>query len=258
MKLEIITKVPKCKTNKPPLLFVHGAFHGAWCWSEYFLPYFAGKGYHAIALSLRGHGLSEGHEHLHKHSLLDYVDDVTQVVNQLDQLPVLIGHSMGGAIVQKYLELSGCRGKAAVLMASPPPERVFISSLVNACIRPLVYWKFMKYYRFGILPAPIELFLSKETLKLKGKEYVHQLQPESRRIMQDFINFSIDNQKIINIPLLVLGAENDKLSRSKTNYEISKFYGAEVEIIPNIAHDMMIDKNWCSVADNILKWLINM
>ncbi len=42
----------------PPLLFIHGAWHGAWCWDEHFLDFFANNGFHAVALSLRGHGNS--------------------------------------------------------------------------------------------------------------------------------------------------------------------------------------------------------
>ena len=29
------------------LLFVHGAWHGAWCWAEHFLDFFAAQGYAA-------------------------------------------------------------------------------------------------------------------------------------------------------------------------------------------------------------------
>jgi pimeloyl-ACP methyl ester carboxylesterase len=50
MKLEIISHEPKEGTRPTPILFVHGAWHGAWCWEENFLPYFAGKGYSTNAL----------------------------------------------------------------------------------------------------------------------------------------------------------------------------------------------------------------
>jgi hypothetical protein len=38
MKLEILADVPTRNSNLPPLLFVHGACHGAWCWKEHYLP----------------------------------------------------------------------------------------------------------------------------------------------------------------------------------------------------------------------------
>ena len=38
MKLEILSEKPKGTPKQTPILFVHGAWHGAWCW-EKFLPY---------------------------------------------------------------------------------------------------------------------------------------------------------------------------------------------------------------------------
>jgi pimeloyl-ACP methyl ester carboxylesterase len=52
----------------------------------------------------------------------DYLDDVQSATDSLGSQPVLIGHSMGGFIVQKYLAKR--RAPAAVLMASIPPQGV--------------------------------------------------------------------------------------------------------------------------------------
>jgi len=41
-------------TQRPPLLFVHGSFHAAWCWREHFMPHFAAAGWVTLAVSLRG------------------------------------------------------------------------------------------------------------------------------------------------------------------------------------------------------------
>ena len=40
--------------QRPPLLFVHGSFHAAWCWREHFMPHFAAAGWDTLAVSLRG------------------------------------------------------------------------------------------------------------------------------------------------------------------------------------------------------------
>ena len=58
--LEVRTRLPARATRKPPLLFIHGGYCDAWCWEPYFLPWFAARGYPAHALSLRGHGASDG------------------------------------------------------------------------------------------------------------------------------------------------------------------------------------------------------
>lgn len=41
-------------TKNPPLVFVHGSFHAAWCWAEHWLPFFSQNGYDSYALSLLG------------------------------------------------------------------------------------------------------------------------------------------------------------------------------------------------------------
>jgi len=66
MRLEIISRQPAAShgsresLHPTPLLFIHGMFHGAWCWDAHFLDYFAGHGFAAYVVSLRGHGNSEG------------------------------------------------------------------------------------------------------------------------------------------------------------------------------------------------------
>jgi len=83
------------KAYSTPLLFVHGAWHGAWCWNQGFMQYFAGRWFSVHALSLRGHGTSAGHEGLRRFRIADYVQDVSRVASTLDEPPILIGHSMG-------------------------------------------------------------------------------------------------------------------------------------------------------------------
>ena len=79
MTLEILSELPPAGAPRnpgPPLLFVHGAYLAAWCWAEYFLPWFARAGYEAHAVSLRGHGASAGREMLDLAGIEDYVSDV--------------------------------------------------------------------------------------------------------------------------------------------------------------------------------------
>ena len=117
--IESIDKGSSSDTHPTPLLFVHGGWHGAWCWDEHFLDFFAGAGYRAIALSVRGHGNSPTTKPLSSCSIADYrVEDVRSVSDGLPTPPVLIGHSMGGFVVQKCLDDRSA--PAAVLLASMP------------------------------------------------------------------------------------------------------------------------------------------
>jgi alpha-beta hydrolase superfamily lysophospholipase len=138
MKLEIISREQAGPARPHPLLFVHGLWVGAWCWQEHFLEHFAARGYAVHALNLRGHGGSEGRERLRWTRLAEYVDDLAQAVAQLPSPPVLIGHSNGGLVVQKYLETY--TAPAAVLLASVPSSGLLWPTLNSASQHP---WQFL-------------------------------------------------------------------------------------------------------------------
>ena len=125
--LEVIDKGSCTEAHPVPLLFVHGGWHGAWCWDDGFLDYFADAGYRAVAMSLRGHGTSPSDKPLPKVSIADYIDDVRAVADDLGGSPVLIGHSLGGYTIQRYLE--DRTAAAAVLVGSLPPSGVLGTSL---------------------------------------------------------------------------------------------------------------------------------
>src|SRR5271169_4484912 len=125
--LEVIDKGSATEAHPVPLLFVHGALGAAYSWDDHFLDFFADNGYRAIAPSLRGHGGSSVSKPLNKCTIADYVDDVRSVAATLPATPVLIGHSMGGFIVQKYLETG--TAPAAGLVSSAPPRTWFLTGL---------------------------------------------------------------------------------------------------------------------------------
>jgi pimeloyl-ACP methyl ester carboxylesterase len=53
--LEVIAQRPPVPLpqERPPLVFVHGSFHAAWCWAEHWMPFFSRAGFPCYALSLR-------------------------------------------------------------------------------------------------------------------------------------------------------------------------------------------------------------
>src|ERR1700739_406364 len=120
--LEVNDKGCSSESHPVPLLFVHGAWHGAWCWDEHFLDFFVDKGYRAVALSFRGHGNSPAGKRMQIGSIAEVVADVGSVADKLPSRPVVIGHSMGGFVVQKYLEHYDA--PAGVLLAPIPSSGV--------------------------------------------------------------------------------------------------------------------------------------
>jgi pimeloyl-ACP methyl ester carboxylesterase len=258
MQLEILTREAATEARSTPLLFVHGAWHGAWCWDEYFLPYFAQHGYTSAALSLRGHGASEGNKKLRWSSITDYVNDVSQVASQFEQPPVLIGHSMGGLVVQKYLETR--QAPAAVLLASVPPSGATRTTLGIAGRHPLPFLKsnatLTLYHIIGTPELTREAFFSEDMPGEKLTAYHERMQTESYRAFLDMIVLNLPRPKRVQkTPILVLGGGKDTIFNRKEVEATAKAYQTKAEHFANIAHDMMLEDGWNMVADRILAWL---
>ncbi len=53
-EIEVIQTTSSEWNETPPLLFVHGANHAAWCWKEYFLPFFPSSWFPVLCHELSG------------------------------------------------------------------------------------------------------------------------------------------------------------------------------------------------------------
>ena len=116
-KTPVIHHHPAHQPNtRPPLLFVHGGYSNAALWGVRFIPYFQDLGYDCYALELSGHG---GRPADRAH-LDDYVADLAAAVAGLPAAPVLIGHSMGSLVSQRFLERGTAR--AVAFLAPVPPN----------------------------------------------------------------------------------------------------------------------------------------
>lgn len=107
------------------LVFVHGSYHAAWCYDQFFLDFFREKGFNAYALSLRGQGKGTMKETKPVAGTLEeHAADVASFVADLErqgQRVVLLGHSFGGLITLQAAEnLKNLAG--LILLCSVPPS----------------------------------------------------------------------------------------------------------------------------------------
>ena len=259
MKLEIISRYPSDggDSRSPPLLFVHGALHGAWCWDVHFLDYFAHHGFAAHAMNVRGHGQSDGPKSVRWTRIVDYVDDMKAAMRQLPGPPVLIGHSMGGFMIEKYLEDHSA--PAAVLLTTPPPSGLLGATFRIARRRPLVFARInlmLSLYPLVSTPALArEAFFSEEIPDELLVKYWEQMQDDSFLGFLDMVMLDLPKPPMTLSPVLVLGAARDNmLSRSEIQ-ATARAYGTEAEFIPGVAHNMMLETRWETVAERIRVWL---
>ncbi len=253
--IETFESKPKTATLKPPLLFVHGACLGAWCWREGFLDFFAAAGYHAIALNLRGHGGSSRDTPLRKLRIDDYVDDVTVVAEKLES-PIVIGHSMGGLIVQRFAAKHATSG--VILMAPSPfsgmlsqamrllrkhPGRFFIASLLSDIHR--IYPDNRRVRDIMFSPGTPEATVT---------HCRERLQKESWLASQE-MNPPLKEPYPVSSPMLLLGGEFDGTVLPDAVCETAVAYSAPCHIFKGLGHNLMLESSWRNVAVYIENWL---
>ena len=256
--LEVVTRQSRGTSPHPPLLFVHGVGHAAWCWAEHFLDFFADRGFDAHALSQRDHGRSVGRERLRWTSIADYVDDVERLATGLAREPVVVGHSLGGLIVQQYLVRHD--PPAAALLAPAPPggmprqwARLFLDSP----------WPTLHAFlnadpgKLFSTPERARKFLFSPNLDEGAvRQHAARLGRESFRAVLETSYVRPDPARFRGTPLLVLGAERDYIIPTREVARTADAYGAELQILPDLAHDVMLDTRWRQAADALLAWLV--
>ncbi len=262
MTLEVITARPQppdpALADRPSLLFVHGAFTGAWCWEEHFLPWFAARGWEARALSLRGHGGSSGTEALDRHSLADYVDDLAAVAGTLDHPPILIGHSMGGMVVQKYLEQA--EAAAAVLMCSVPPTGLLTGAVAMSLRFPDIYLNLWRLNTMGPGAASAHS-LEKALFALPlephvGMRYWSMMQAESARAVLDLTWLDVPRTPLRpDLPVLVMGSTDDPFVSANEAEFTATYHSGDFALMDSIGHAMMLDPAWEKAALRLDTWL---
>jgi pimeloyl-ACP methyl ester carboxylesterase len=255
--LEIVTLDPPNLADPRPLLFVHGALHGAWCWEDNFMPYFRDHGYSTTALSLRGHAGSPAVKSLRTVRIADYVADVAQVVDTFDRPPIIIAHSMGGFVVQKYLEslgASGSRIPLAVLISSVPPKGVIGFSIRMLGKHPLRFLEAIGKLKLSPMFKTTNLFrdafMSSDVPLDSVQPHLDRMTEESFVAFLDLLVLDLPKPSKIVTPMLVIGGTRDVAVSAKESVGTAKAYGTKAEIF-DIAHDMMIEKNWEEVANFI-------
>lgn len=186
---------------------------------------------------------------------MDYVDDVLQTVLTLKNKPVLIGHSMGGAVVQKLLYLYPDKFKAAVLLATVPPNGM-LKDLLRLTFTNFNKARQMFLFNNGKSESfPASLLLSNELSPEKIEKYTRLLQPESTKACKELVGNIVPKSINVNVPILVVNSKKDCMFSERTGRYTAKVYKTEPVILENVSHDMMLDPNWKLVADQILTFL---
>jgi len=104
------------------IVMIHGMWGGSWCWDNY-RSFFEKRGFRCHTPVLRHHDVrpqDQPPEALGRVSLKDYADDLEAYIRDMDDAPIIIGHSMGGLLAQMLGARGLGKGLALLTPASMP------------------------------------------------------------------------------------------------------------------------------------------
>ena len=246
---------------RAPLLFVHGGYSNAALWGVRFIPYFQAQGYDCYALNLSGHGSSAAErENLDSFGLADYVADLAAAVASLPAAPILIAHSMGCLVCQRYLEQGTAR--AVAFLAPVPPTGTAGTASRFALTMPDF---------FAELPNAVNGTASEKTMRTMASvyfspampaeetvQYLPLIQPESEKAVAEMVTAPLRiARRRANIPALVMGGSADQVFPASLLYFTAASWNAKTAVIAGAGHMLMLDPQWPDAAGQLLAWLEN-
>ncbi|WP_088343627.1 MULTISPECIES: alpha/beta hydrolase [Rhodomicrobium] len=260
MQLELLSAIPSGARRDVSVLLVHGICLGAWVWQDNFMPYLAERGFPTYALSLRGHGKSEGGERIRQWRLGDFSDDIAWAAERIGGRVAIVAHPMGGGVAQYYLR-QGRRAAGLVLMASVPPHGLMRASFSMYSRNPSL-WEELQKTRHGQLKGIdlgiLERGLLSEPIGSEERKWL------LRRLTEPAIQASLELMgwcpiaplPWITPPLLVIGGARDDLIPPTDVHLTGLYYGVRPELIPGCAHAIMLEPSWQKAAELVSGWLV--
>jgi pimeloyl-ACP methyl ester carboxylesterase len=259
MKLEVLTERSTNGRPKGNIVLLHGACMGAWCWSDNFLPWFAGQGFDTHAVSLRNHGNSERRGSLRFTSIKSYVEDLRQVVGGLEGPVHLIGHSMGGLTVQHYLADPAPQVGKVVLLCSAVPHTDL--SIIFRLLRdfPLDFLRanFLMSWKpvFQDARNARKVMLSEAFPEGRLGAVMSRMQDESFLVFLQILGLSRPDTAKVRRPLMIIGGEKDYLIAEKATRRMALTYGVDPLIVKDGPHNLMMEEGWQDIAGKIVSFL---
>lgn len=188
----------------PPLLLVHGAWHGAWCWAP-LQQRLDARGIRSLAIDLPGHGTQRRPAWLvqWKH----YIEAVVTAAASFDEPPIMIGHSMGGGVITAAREAAPGRFAALVYVAAFVPRHG--ESILGLARRdPPLPGARLRPLRGDIVftpPAATELFFHDCP---QGDRWAGLIQPQPIRPMLARLRETADRRR--HAPQYYIGCRHDR------------------------------------------------
>jgi pimeloyl-ACP methyl ester carboxylesterase len=233
--------------GRETVLFIHGAGGGQYTWS--YQKGFFEKEFNSIIIELPGHGESEGEG---EEEIERYAEHVYALLKTLSLKKIfLVGHSMGGAIVQTLTLTHPEVIEGIVLVGTG--ARLKVLPMILEGIRSNFAETVSKINEFAFSrKAPSDLIEKGVSLMLQCKAEI---------LYGDFLacdRFDImkEVEKIV-LPTLILCGDDDQLTPLKySQFLQSRIKGSRLEVLPNAGHMVMMESSQ-AFNEKIRSFIIN-
>jgi pimeloyl-ACP methyl ester carboxylesterase len=188
-----------------------------------------------------------------------YLRFLMDEVERMPRKPILMGHSMGGALVQWYLKYVGDDLPATVLVAPWTARSTFYDGVPllvkkDPMIVPLssLQWSAGNWVR---TPKRAADALITDNARLTPEELHAKLDNESIMAVYQHnppLWFPPQNVKT---PMLLLSGEDDAVCTLPGHRSAAKLYNATHSIIPDTGHNLMTEASYRQSAEVIHDWL---
>lgn len=231
---------PVPDSDLPPVLFVHGAWHGPWCW-ESWMDSLYDEGFSSYAVELPGHGQPGSPKRIWNR-LSHYVAAVEAALDELDDEVIVVGHSMGGLVTQLVLER---RDVAQAVLVASVPRRGALRSAIRVVAAD--FGNAMAMFPLGtmwtIVRTPEQVrrwFFSADSAEADVVEVGGKLQNESILAFAGMLTRWPRPAKV-ETPVRIMAASEDAIFSVAEETDLAAAYGTEAVIIEGAGHDIMAD-----------------
>ena len=249
------------------ILFITGAFVGNNCWDEWKI-YFEAQGFRVLAPSWPNKNASPEilrnrypDPLIASNRLAALTDYYGNIANQMTENPILIGHSIGGLIVQLLLQRG--IGSLGIAIHSVPPQGIFTFKLsfLRAGWRALGFFTSIRKPYLMSFQTWTYAFTNGMTCDQQKESYYRFVVPESKLIVRDTISTAAKvNYSNPHSPLLFVSCSDDHTIPASLNYSNYKKYRnsgsvTEYQEFKGRNHFVLGQETWKENADYILEWI---
>ncbi len=245
------------------IVMIHGMFSTPQVWGKY-VPFFEDAGWRCMTPTLRHHDIEPGSappEALGTTSVLDYAADLEELIRGLDETPVLMGHSMGGLLVQ-MLAARGLARAAILLTPAAPAGVIALSpSVMRAFLGPLTTWGFWhKSFRPDFKTARYAFLEGFPEEERRGMW--EQMVYESGRAIFEIGLWPFDrghatrvDPRAVTCPVLAVAGGRDRATPAFAVRKVARRYGGAYHELPEHHHWVLAQTGWEEVAALCARWL---